>query len=186
MNWIVFLRRCLLARLIDPQFGGLLKIIFGFDGDLAEAETVLPAYAYEVLKHYVGGSANIAELVKAVNGDDEIQKVVLDGYAIMNKTFVVEGDIEFMLDLIAKLETAEITRRGESMIAICVPISAYVSSNDEVTDTTGDLPLPSFDTDGLLVIAYQYTTEENDAGGTTYNIMSEYYSEDGSTVYIGG
>lgn len=173
-----------MAQLCGVEFGGWLKILFNLEGDLAEADTVLPASVYEVLKHYVDGNANIAELVKATSGANQIQKVVLDGYAIMSRTFVVDGDVEVLLDLIANGEFAELTQHGESVIVFAIPINAELAKS-EANGVEGEMPL-KVDTDGLLIISYQYTTEENDAGGTTYNITSDYYAEDGSAMYIGG
>lgn len=186
MTWAVFLRRCLMAQLCDVGFGGWLKILFNLEGDLAEAETVLPTSIHEVLKHYVDGSANIAEFVRATSGADQIQKVVLDGYAIMSQTFLAEGGIEFLLDLIGNAEFAEFTQHGASAIVIPIPIDAELTKSEDNNGAEGEVIIPSADSVGLVVIAYQYSTEENDAGGTTYNIISDYYAEVGSTAYIGG
>lgn len=175
-----------MAQLINPEFGGWLKILFDLDGDLAVAETVLPTSVYEVLKHYVDGSANIAELVKPTSSADKIQKVVLDGYAIMSQTFIVEGSIEFLLDLIAKGEFAELTQHGASVMVIPIPIDAELTKSDASHGAESNMTINNPDGVGLVVIAYQYSTEENDAGGTTYNIISDYYAEVGSTAYIGG
>lgn len=185
MIWTMFLRRCLIARLNDPHMGGRLRLLIALRGNMAEAETVLPATAYEVLKHYMDGDPNLAETIKATHGATSIQRVTLDGCASINETILVEGDIDFMIDLIAKLETAELTRHGVSAIAVYIPISAYATTG-AAAGAYGAATVQNLDTDSLLVIGYQYTTEENSAGGTTYNISSEYYSEDGNTAYIGG
>lgn len=184
MIWTMFLRRCLIARLNDPHMGGRLRLLIALRGNMAEAETVLPTTAYEVLKHYMDGKASFAETVKTSRVTTNIQRVTLDGCASINETILVEGEIDFMIDLIAKLETAELTRHGVSVIAVYIPISAYATTG-AAAGVSGDM-LVHVDTDGVVVISYRYVTEENNAGGTTYNITSEYYIEDGSTVYIGG
>lgn len=186
MTWAVFLRRCLMAQLCDVGFGGWLKILFDLEGDLAEAETVLPASVYEVLKHYVDGKGNVAELVKAANGVGQIHKVVFDGYAIMSRTFLAEGGIEFLLDLIGKGEFAELTQHGASVLVIPIPINAELTKSEDNNGAEGEVVIDNPDSVGLVVISYQYSTEENDAGGTTYNIISDYYAEVGNTAYIGG
>jgi hypothetical protein len=170
---------------MDPHLGGRLRIMISLRGNTAEAETVLYASVYDVLKNYMDGNASFAETVKAVGGGTSIQRVTLDGCASINETILVEGDIDLMLDLIAKLETAELTRHGASMIAVYISISAYATTG-AAAGAYGAATVQNLDTDGLLVIGYKYTTEENSAGGTTYNISSEYYSEDGNTVHIGG
>ena len=93
--------------------------------------------------------------------------------------------MELVLDLAAELAKAGATQHGVSAIAVYIPISAYATTG-AAAGVNGAATVQNLDTDGLLVIGYQYTTEENSAGGTTYNITSEYYSEDGNTVHIGG
>lgn len=187
MIWTMFLRRCLMARLMDPHLGGKLRIIIAVGGSAVEAEKVLPTAARDVLKNYLDGNANAAERVKVVVGGTEIQKTVLDGYATINDTIMIEGDVEFMIELAAKLEEAEVTKSGASMMTVYIPIKAEpaTSRTTGTNGATGDVRL-NIDTDGLLVVSYQYTTEDNEAGGTTYTITSDYYMEDGGTMYIGG
>lgn len=186
MIWTMFLRRCLMARLMDPNLGGRLRIIIALHGNAVEAEKVLPTAAYDVLKNYLDGNANAAERVKVVVGGTEIQKTVLDGCASINDTILIEGDVEFMIELAAKLEEAEVTKSGASMMTVYIPVKAEPATN-KATGTNGtDYVRLNVDTDGLLVVSYQYTTEENEAGGTTYTITSDYYTEDGGTMYIGG
>ena len=185
MIWTMFLRRCLIARLNDPHMGGRLRLLIALSGNMAEAETVLPTTAYEVLKHYMDGNPNYAETVKAAGGGTSIQRVTLEGCASINETILIEGDVELVLDLAAELAKAGATQNGVSAIAVYIPISAYATTG-AAAGAYGAATVQNLDTDGLLVIGYQYTTEENSAGGTTYNIMSEFYSEDGNTVHIGG
>lgn len=186
MTWAVFLRRCLMAQFINPYFyvGGWLKQLFELKGIPNEAEKVLPTTASEVVRVLFDSHANVAEIIKQASGDVEVSSVVVSGYAIMSQTFIVDGNIGFLFDLIGKGEFAELTQHGESVIVFTIPINAELTKS-EATGVEGEMPL-SVDTDGLLIISYQYSTEENDAGGTTYNITSDYYAEDGSAMYIGG
>lgn len=184
MTWVIFLRRCLMAQLCDVGFGGWLKILFDIKGDLAVAETVLPASAYEVLKAYLEGNANLAELVKAASGAEQFN-LAINGYVVKNNTIIVEGDgIEQILAVLGQLSVAEKTWNGASAFVTYVTTRSQLASN-HANGVEGDIEV-SPNTDGLLVIAYKYTTEENDAEGTTYNITSDYYEEVDSTMYIGG
>lgn len=183
MTVTMFLRRRLLSQLLGIRFGGWLKILIDLKGDLAVAETVLPASAYEVLKAYLDGNANLAELVKATSGAEQFN-VAINGYAVKNNTIIVEGDIEHILAVLGQLSVAEQTQHGASAFVTYMTTRSQLASN-RANGVEGDIEVNP-NADGLLVIAYKYTTEENDAGGTTYNITSDYYEEVDSTIYIGG
>ena len=183
MTVTMFLRRRLLSQLLGIRFGGWLKILFDLKGDLAVAEKVLPASAYEVLKAYLQGNANLAELVKATSGADQIS-VAIEGYAVKNNTIIVEGDIEHILAVLGQLSVAEQTQHGASAFVTYMTTRSQLASN-RANGVGGEVEVNP-NADGLVVIAYKYTTEENDAGGTTYHIISDYRYDSGGTVYIGG
>ena len=70
------------------------------------------------------------------------------------------------------------------------PISIYICANGPLNAADGNATEGIASTEvkplGRMIVSHSYSTEENEAGGTTYYITSDYHTESDGTVYIGG
>ena len=212
MNWILFLRKCLMAELIDPSFtvGGLIRALFGIDGTLsvaedvrahsgiltisdewdghhAYAEFVLPTYglAYSVTIFPFSGETSFPDHVIAAQSRIGFGNQI-NGY-IPSGIFPVYTSGESVWNVIGKGRWSMADAPASTSGRI---VSEVRITGDMPAAKQQDKPLEGIMTirsgvNARLLLAYQYAVEENKAGGLTYRIRSEGTKQSGYTLQIG-
>lgn len=163
---------------------GGIEFICDLTGKLNAADMVKSAdSADKVVKIALNGNANTGKILFG-DGADQVISVSMDGYAMAGEAVSIESYIGFILGAIGKIGVAELTKQGEATFSIYIPTMAEIASN-KAAGVEGKTKI-STNTDALLVVAHTYTTERNEARGTTYYITSEFYTEVDNTIFIGG
>lgn len=211
MNWILLLRKCLMAELCDPSFsvGGLVRMLLGIDGTLATAEDVRPHEGFMTIAFYNRSLAAFAEILLHVKGlgavpikipfmgktdsPDHVTATQGDCFGRVGLSGYIPSSL-IPLPVVGRMVSRDVSQGRLGAVEHAVEGRGFATFHVDffgenppalISITMSSRFIVPVGATGRLLMAYRYTVEENEAGGLTYRITSDCTEQTDGTLRIG-